>query len=43
MAQFKKVATSSDKPELKTFASDKLPTLRHHLELAKALQATHGN
>ena len=39
---FKKEAASSDKPELKAFASDKLPTLQHHLEQAKALQATHG-
>ena len=39
---FKKEAASSDKPELKAFASDKLPTLQHHLERAKALQATHG-
>lgn len=29
---FKKEAASSDKPELKAFASDKLPTLQHHLE-----------
>ncbi|MBK4993259.1 DUF4142 domain-containing protein [Pseudomonas sp. S37] len=39
---FKKEAASSDKPELKAFASDKLPTLEHHLEQAKALQTTHG-
>lgn len=39
---FKKEAASSDKPELKAFASDKLPTLQHHLEKAKALQATHS-
>jgi len=39
---FKKEATSSDKPELKAFASDALPTLQHHLEQAKALQAKHG-
>lgn len=39
---FKKEAASSDKPELKAFASDKLPTLQHHLEQAKVLQATHG-
>lgn len=39
---FKKEAASSDKPELKAFASDKLPTLQHHLEQAKALQATTG-
>ncbi|MFJ4067228.1 DUF4142 domain-containing protein [Pseudomonas sp. NPDC089996] len=39
---FKKEAASSDKPELKAFASETLPTLEHHLEKAKALQATHG-
>jgi len=39
---FKKEAASSDKPELKAFASETLPTLEHHLEQAKALQATHG-
>ena len=39
---FKKEAASSDKPELKAFASDKLPTLQHHLEQARALKATHG-
>ncbi|NIE73487.1 DUF4142 domain-containing protein [Pantoea sp. Ap-967] len=39
---FKKEAASSDKPELKAFASDKLPTLEHHLEQAKALQTSHG-
>ncbi|AGZ35683.1 DUF4142 domain-containing protein [Pseudomonas sp. SWI6] len=39
---FKKESTSSDKPELKAFASEKLPTLEHHLEQAKALQTTHG-
>jgi len=39
---FKKEAASSDKAELKAFASDTLPTLEHHLEQAKALQATHG-
>lgn len=39
---FKKEAASSDKPELKAFASEKLPTLEHHLEQAKALQTTHG-
>ncbi|WP_416467398.1 DUF4142 domain-containing protein [Pseudomonas sp. LFS044] len=39
---FKKEAASSDKAELKAFASETLPTLEHHLEQAKALQATHG-
>ncbi|WP_313430611.1 DUF4142 domain-containing protein, partial [Pseudomonas sp.] len=39
---FKKEAASSDKPELKAFASETLPKLEHHLEQAKALQATHG-
>ncbi|MFJ2982815.1 MULTISPECIES: DUF4142 domain-containing protein [unclassified Pseudomonas] len=39
---FKKEAASSDKAELKAFASETLPTLQHHLEQAKALQATHG-
>lgn len=39
---FKKEASSSDKPELKAFASEKLPTLEHHLEQAKSLQSTHG-
>ncbi|MDF0729519.1 DUF4142 domain-containing protein [Pseudomonas entomophila] len=42
VALFKKEAASSDKPELKAFASEKLPTLEHHLEQAKALQTTHG-
>ncbi|GLH34089.1 MULTISPECIES: DUF4142 domain-containing protein [Pseudomonas] len=39
---FKKEAASSDKPELKAFASETLPTLEKHLEQAKALQAKHG-
>ncbi|MFT0519088.1 DUF4142 domain-containing protein [Pseudomonas faucium] len=39
---FTKEAASSDKAELKAFASDALPTLQHHLEQAKALQAKHG-
>ncbi len=39
---FKKESTSSDKPELKAFASETLPKLEHHLEEAKQLQATHG-
>ncbi|MGW7773710.1 DUF4142 domain-containing protein [Pseudomonas machongensis] len=39
---FKKEAASSDKPELKAFASETLPTLEKHLEHAKQLQAKHG-
>lgn len=39
---FRKEAESSDKPELKAFASEKLPALEHHLEQAKTLQTTHG-
>lgn len=39
---FKKEASSSDKPELKAFASETLPTLEKHLEQAKVLQAKHG-
>ncbi|MFK0310342.1 DUF4142 domain-containing protein [Pseudomonas sp. NPDC090233] len=39
---FKKEAASSDKAELKAFASETLPTLEHHLEQAKALQTKHG-
>ncbi|WP_409488370.1 DUF4142 domain-containing protein [Pseudomonas promysalinigenes] len=39
---FKKEASSSDKPELKAFASETLPTLEDHLKQAKALQATHA-
>lgn len=39
---FKKEAASSDKAELKAFASETLPTLEHHLEQAKALQSKHG-
>ncbi|MBF8671905.1 DUF4142 domain-containing protein [Pseudomonas putida] len=39
---FKKEAASSDKAELKAFASETLPKLEQHLEHAKALQAKHG-
>lgn len=39
---FKKEASSSDKAELKAFASETLPTLEKHLEHAKQLQAKHG-
>ncbi|MBI6898396.1 DUF4142 domain-containing protein [Pseudomonas putida] len=39
---FKKEASSSDKPELKAFASETLPKLEEHLKHAKELQATHG-
>ncbi|MCO7518187.1 MULTISPECIES: DUF4142 domain-containing protein [unclassified Pseudomonas] len=39
---FKKEASSSDKPELKAFASETLPKLEEHLKHAKALQAKHG-
>ncbi|MBC3465179.1 DUF4142 domain-containing protein [Pseudomonas sp. RW10S2] len=39
---FKKEAASSDKPQLKAFASETLPTLEKHLEHAKQLQAKHG-
>ncbi|MFK5736107.1 DUF4142 domain-containing protein [Pseudomonas urmiensis] len=39
---FQKEASSSDKPDLKAFASDTLPTLQKHLEHAKQLQAKHG-
>ncbi len=39
---FKKEAASSDKAELKAFASETLPKLEQHLEQAKALQSKHG-
>lgn len=39
---FRKEATSSDKPELKAFASETLPKLEEHLKHAKELQAKHG-
>ncbi|MNG86730.1 hypothetical protein D3C76_462180 [compost metagenome] len=39
---FKKEAASSDKAELKAFASETLPKLEQHLEHAKQLQAKHG-
>jgi len=39
---FKKEAASSDKAELKAFASETLPKLEEHLEHAKKLQAKHG-
>lgn len=39
---FKKEAASSDKAELKAFASETLPKLEQHLEHAKALQAKHA-
>ncbi len=39
---FKKEASSSDKAELKAFASETLPTLEQHLQHAKELQAKHG-
>lgn len=39
---FKKEAASSDKPELKAFASETLPTLEKHLEHAKQLRDKHG-
>lgn len=39
---FKKEAASSDKAELKAFASENLPKLEQHLEHAKALQAKHA-
>ncbi len=40
---FKKEAESSDKPELKAFAQKTLPTLEHHLEMAKQLKAKHAD
>lgn len=39
---FKKEASSSDKAELKAFASETLPKLEQHLQHAKELQAKHG-
>ncbi|EKT4520840.1 DUF4142 domain-containing protein [Pseudomonas juntendi] len=39
---FKDEANTSDKPELKAFASETLPKLEQHLEHAKQLQAKHG-
>lgn len=39
---FKKEAESSDNAELKAFAQKSLPTLQHHLEMAKQLQAKHA-
>lgn len=34
---FEKAAKSADDPEIKEFANKTLPTLKHHLEMAKAL------
>ncbi|HSI44247.1 MAG TPA: DUF4142 domain-containing protein [Methylotenera sp.] len=34
---FEKAAKSADDPEIKAFANKTLPTLNHHLEMAKAL------
>lgn len=39
---FKKESESSDKPELKAFAQQTLPTLQHHLEMAKQLKAKYA-
>lgn len=39
---FKEEAGTSDKAELKAFASETLPKLEHHLEQAKQLQAKYG-
>lgn len=39
---FKKEAESSDNAELKAFAKKTLPTLQHHLEMAKQLKAKHS-
>lgn len=39
---FKKEADSSDNAELKAFAKKTLPTVEHHLEMAKELQAKHA-
>lgn len=40
---FKKEAESSENPELKAFAAEKLPALQHHLEMAKQLKAKHDH
>lgn len=42
VALFKKEAASSDNAELKAFAQQTLPTLEHHLDMAKKLQAQHA-
>ncbi|MCX4065749.1 DUF4142 domain-containing protein [Pseudomonas sp. S1Bt30] len=39
---FKKEASSSDNAELKAFATEKLPTLEKHLQMAKELQSKYA-
>ena len=39
---FKKESTSSDNAELKAFATEKLPTLEKHLQMAKELQSKYA-
>jgi putative membrane protein len=40
---FKKAAANAKDPDIKAYASKMLPTLEHHLEMAKALQQKVGN
>lgn len=40
IALFKKEANSGNDPDVKAFAAKTLPTLNHHLEMAKSLQTT---
>jgi putative membrane protein len=40
IALFKKESAGGSDPDLKAFATKTLPTLQHHLEMAKALPAT---
>jgi len=42
VALFKKASTSAKDADIRAFASKTLPTLEHHLEMAKALQASTG-
>ncbi|MNC59942.1 hypothetical protein D3C75_1097860 [compost metagenome] len=38
---FTEASESADKPQIKAFATQTLPTLKHHLEMAKKLQSAH--
>ncbi len=43
VAAFEKEANSGSNPDLKTFASDTLPTLREHLRMAKENESAIGS
>jgi putative membrane protein len=43
VAEFEKQSTKAADPDVKAFASQTLPTLRQHLEMAKALNPGSGN